>query len=86
MTFDEAKTLLASCKREELCDHAFGDREFYWMREGKEVAYGYAGKLYEVAIGDTHFGGDEAKELASLGANVNTSRNDTTGPEQYHGA
>jgi hypothetical protein len=51
MTLDEAKTLLDACEREELRDHAFGDREVSWFRKGVtdargeriEVASGYQG-------------------------------------------
>lgn len=44
MTLDEAKEILDQCERDELRDHAFGDSEVSWIRNGKEVASGYFGR------------------------------------------
>lgn len=49
MNLDEAKTLLNLCTRDELRDHAFGDREVSWTRKDKN------GKTLLVA--DGYFGG-----------------------------
>ena len=94
MTLEEAKKILSACERDELRDHAFGDREVYWSKDGKEVASGYFGGSCS-AIGFTNFNenglivslaefkGKEAQELASCGASVKIERNDETGPDTY---
>ena len=40
MTLDEAITLLASCTRNELRDHAFGDCEVYWRKNDVKTKSG----------------------------------------------
>ena len=43
MDTTEAQELLNLCDRQELRDHAFGDREVSWRFDGVEVAGGYFG-------------------------------------------
>lgn len=89
MTLDEAKTLLNTCKREELQDHAFGDCEVYWMRGEETVAAGYFGGSSEgsidigIGVGRTRFSGAEADELRGCGARGRVERNDSTGPADF---
>lgn len=96
MTLDEAKAVLSTCTREELRDHAFGDCEVYWIREGApalvdgdEVASGYFGsdeRIVSVSDGLFHetFRGDDADALRSCGTRGRVERNDSTGPDEYH--
>jgi len=83
MTLDEAKKLLTECIREELRDHAFGDAEVYWMKDGQEEAAGYFGSKAEVEIRGTIFKGPDAHELRKCGTIGAVERNDSTGPDQY---
>ena len=83
MTFEEALYLLMSCKREELRDHAFGDAEVYWMKDGKEVAVGYYGTSSSVGIDGTSFTGEEAAKFRYVGRQGKIERNDETGPDVY---
>ncbi len=84
MTLDEAKALLATCERDELRDHAFGDCEVYWMKGETEIASGYfGGEDAEVHIGETVFIGVAAGELRTLGMRGFVERNDSTGPDTY---
>lgn len=86
MTIEEAKALLAECTREELRDHAFGDAEVYWSREGEEedVAVGYFGnESREVVFEAARFNGPGADELRYCGKRGRVERNDTTGPDEY---
>lgn len=85
MDFQEAKELLSSCKRSENRDHAFGDREIYWEKDGKEIGGGYFGNGEgSVWIGDeVVFKGKEADELVKCGSSVIIGRNDSTGPDTY---
>ncbi len=94
MDFESAIKLLNTCKRDELRDHAFGDREVYWMKDGKEVAFGYFGSTRGVHIYDggtdtngirtaVSFNDDEAVRLSECGASATYARNDTTGPDMY---
>jgi hypothetical protein len=90
MTFEQAKNLLGMCKRFELRDHAFGDREVYWKREDVEVGEGYfGGGSSEVYIneefGGVTFRGEEARALSKCGIDVTIGRNDETGPDIYRG-
>lgn len=75
MTLDEAKKLLNACDRDELRDHAFGDRELSWYRKGTfgtenpvEVAYGYQGSTVGVTIVDEAppLPGETRKSLGSF--------------------
>lgn len=85
MTFEEAKTLLSTCNRDELRDHAFGDREIYWTSVGgEEVASGYCGEgIVSATVGETYFIGEQAAELVKLGRTGKVERNDSTGPDEY---
>lgn len=85
MNFQEAKELLSSCERSELRDHAFGDSEIFWSKDGKEVGGGYfGGKEASVWIDDqASFDGEEARTLRECGTLTNVERNDETGPDDY---
>lgn len=85
MTFDEAKELLSNCRRSELRDHAFGDREiFFTDASGNTVAEGYSGSSgTSVYVNGTEFEGKEGEHLATLGHLGDIERNDSTGPEEY---
>lgn len=83
MELSQAKRLLEECQREELRDHAFGDAEVYWMRHGKEVAFGYFGRDASVSGDGWSFGGDEAWQLRKCGKLGAVERNDETGPDTY---
>lgn len=85
MTIGEAIEFLSSCKRYELRDHAFGDREVTWIKDGIEVADGYIGeaKSSSVTIAETTFTGSDAIALGRLGTLASVERNDSTGPEEY---
>ena len=94
MTLEEAKKLINSCTRHELRDHAFGDSEVYWEKDGKEVADGYYGRnascgsINEYVDGkpvgvEWSFSGREALELRKCGTTGGIERNDSTGPDRY---
>lgn len=84
MTIDEAKAVLAACVRDDLSDHAFGDAEVYWEKDGEEVASGYFGKTSEVGFtAGAVFTGDEAVQLRDAGKGRTSRRNDTTGPAEF---
>lgn len=84
MTLDEAKALLSTASRNELRDHAFGDCEVTWERDGAVVADGYFGtEAASVAVGRVTFVGESAWALRDLGARGAVERNDSTGPEAY---
>lgn len=59
MTLEEAKQVLSESIREELRDHAFGDREIFWLdSKGQEIASGYmSGSTQEVSVKDHNFYG-----------------------------
>lgn len=90
MNLKEAGELLDGATREELRDHAFGDAEVFWTKDGIEIANGFFGggsanvyfKAEEGEAGVT-FEGNEARELREKGDLVGVSRNDETGPESY---
>lgn len=84
MTLEEAKVFLAGCERGELRDHAFGDAEVWWTKDGANVAGGYFGESSEVSIdGHGAFRGREADELRSVGKLGAVERNDSTGPAEF---
>ena len=90
MTLDEARTLLNGCDRDELRDHAFGDREMSWWRKGTyntdnpvEIASGYQGGGTSVTIGKVRFEGTDAYALLGCGTLVRADRNDTTGDDHF---
>lgn len=86
ITFQEAKLLLADCQRSELRDHAFGDREVYFVNAvGDTVAEGYSGSSgSSLHVSGTEFVGKQADELLTLGHQGSVERNDSTGPDEYH--
>lgn len=92
MEFEEAKEILNGCVRSELRDHAFGDTEVTWMKDGLVLADGYfSGTTQTVSVIDwgnteksTHsFTGDEARELRECGTEGEIDRNDQMGPDTY---
>jgi hypothetical protein len=93
MTFEEAEQILSETTRSELRDHAFGDREVFWTKDGVEIAGGYfGGRTADVWIGKGvegwegptgDFEGLEARKLSQLGTLGVVDRNDETGPEEY---
>lgn len=91
MDIEEAKTILNAAVKEELQDHAFGDREVYWKIGDQDVGIGYFGsgsKSVSVKNGDewVEFTGNEAYQLDDCGSYGRVDRNDTTGPDTYRGA
>lgn len=92
MNLEEAKKLLEDSTRSELRDHAFGDREVFWEKDGQTIATGYFGGgqgSVSFDVGDeipddtTSFDGEEARELSSLGKLGEIGRNDETGPDTF---
>lgn len=96
MELNEAKKLLNLCEREELRDHAFGDREVFWSFMGEEVAGGYLGPTNKgvwlldydevVALGPAaaviaSFEDKDATELSSCGKIKRIERNDMQGED-----
>lgn len=76
----EAIALLSTCRREELQDHAFGDAEVYWRRDGEDVAVGYFGlDAREVQVLGTMFRDADADALRSCGIRGRVERNDASG-------
>ena len=69
---DQAIKELSNSVRDELIDHAFGDREITWTRNGVEIASGYSGSegtlvtFTAVDEGKT-FQGREALALTHIG-------------------
>jgi len=84
-SLDEAKKVLDGCVRSELRDHAFGDAEVFWEKDGKEVASGYfGGSIASVSGGEIgSFDGQDARVLRSCGTEGEIERNDETGPDTY---
>lgn len=84
MEIDEAKALLRECTRSENRDHAFGDVEVFWTKNGVQVAEGYfGGTTQQVMFGDVTIQGTTARELRYCGIEGHIDRNDETGPEEY---
>lgn len=84
MEIHEAKELLNGCTRTELRDHAFGDAEVSWWKDGKEVASGYFGStMSHVTIGHIPILGTTARELRYCGVEGHIERNDETGPDDF---
>lgn len=78
VTFEAAKELLAPSTRNELRDHAFGDKEVYFEVDGTTIAEGYSGSSGQsVHINGTEFTGEEACILLALGTLGNVDRNDS---------
>jgi len=84
MELQDAKELLDDCVRSELQDHAFGDAEVYWEKDGTGLAEGYFGRSGHhvwIADGDgigvsATFQGVEADELRKHGKKGLIERND----------
>lgn len=91
LLYDEAEKFLKHCQRLEHRDHSFSDREVFWRLDGVDVADGYFGggfaevNIYE-DFGGGNFKGDQARNLATCGKDVQIGRNDETGPDEYRGA
>ncbi len=89
MPLDYAKTFLAASTRDVLKDHAFGDSEVFWLRDGRQIAFGYFGRSKSVSIketkqfGSTSFEDKEAGELEFLGKNGVYERNDAGDPREW---
>lgn len=83
MNLDEAKEILNGSERHELRDHAFGDMEVTWMKDGEEVGFGYFGKSESVIVTNSPFFGEAARELLRCGTLVGVERNDSTGPDGF---
>lgn len=93
MIFAEAQEILSKATRSELRDHAFGDREVFWVLDGKEIAGGYfGGRTSDIWIGKGvegwegptgDFKGEEARRLAEMGTLAHVERNDEIGPNEY---
>ena len=93
MTLDEAKEILNGCIRQELRDHAFGDKEVDWRdKNGVYVANGYfSGSTQKVCFTTqitpyrkhSFFVGDDARILSFCGELGKIERNDETGPGEF---
>lgn len=84
MKLETAKIILNECTREELRDHAFGDAEVMWFKDGIEIASGYCGtKAYVYLTPETSFYDDDARLLFGCGSEVKIHRNDETGPDDF---
>jgi len=88
MDTDEAREVLSACQRSELRDHAFGDKEVYWTRDGEDVGVGYFGggrASVWIHKEDTDFtaDGETARELSECGTLKHVERNDEMGPDTY---
>lgn len=95
MDLDEAREYLGHGSRWELRDHAFGDMELGWTFDGVAIAHGFVGRTEPVvsiilanSISDeapmvAYFINDEAWALLEVGTDVQISRNDTTGPDEF---
>ena len=85
MDFDLAANILSESIRDELRDHAFGDKEICWRNNyGQLVATGYVGSSgAECGMSgfDVSFSEAEARELARLGTLGNVERNDSMDDE-----
>jgi hypothetical protein len=85
MDISAARLVLNNCTREELRDHAFGDAELFWFKDGKEIATGYKGNGHDEVYltPKTRFVGAMARELQSCGTLGHVERNDMTGPDIF---
>lgn len=85
MYFGLAAKILSESIRDELRDHAFGDKEIYWRNNyGHLVATGYVGPRRAdcgMAGFDVSFSEKEARELVRLGTLGNVERNDSMDDE-----
>lgn len=84
MNINEAMQYLSTCTRWELRDHAFGDVEMGWEKDGQEVASGYFGGRHAgISVGEFNFEGEDAYKLRDCGVLGLVERNDETGPDTY---
>lgn len=85
MNVAQAANILSECMRDELRDHAFGDREVFWIKGQVTVATGYFGGHYSVSFcdGSVSFSGADALFLAEYGTEGDIERNDEMGPDRY---
>lgn len=85
--FERACAILSECTKDELRDHAFGDREITWYNKyDQTVASGYSGRDgREVTFCgfDAYFEGSDASVLIDLGSLADVERNDSTGPDEF---
>lgn len=85
MDFGLAAKILSESVRDELRDHAFGDKEIYWRNNyGHMVATGYVGSRRAdcgMAGFDVSFSEEEARHLARLGTLGTVERNDSMDDE-----
>lgn len=78
---NDVMKLLRCCLRHELRDHAFGDVEVTWSKDGQDVASGYFNRTGGmVSCGDQTFTGIAAEPMRNLGTLSTVERNDSTGP------
>ena len=85
MDLSDARQRLVGTTRHELRDHAFGDREVTWVKNGTLIASGYFGggaghvSFHAASIS---FVDNEARSLLDCGT-LEVSRNDETGPDEF---
>jgi len=89
----EVKVLLDQCKRNELRDHAFGDREIYWLHPTLGyIAFGYSGPNVEFTMNNEKgeaiefnppLSETDIRSLFTHGNPDKIIRNDSTGPDTY---
>jgi len=85
-TIEEAEAYLKDSVRQELRDHAFGDAEVLWYKDGNEVANGYfSGSQADISVPffSLKLKGDEARKLRYCGVEGRVDRNDETGPANF---
>jgi hypothetical protein len=86
MELEEAKKILDGCVRQENRDHAFGDKEVYWEKDGVVMAEGYFGNGTASVWMDPvncSFENADARSLMNCGTLGTVGRNDETGPDEY---
>ena len=89
MNVEEAKKILDGCVRSECRDHAFGDKEVFWTKNGVDTAEGYFGSsmasvtIYEGEDTTFSFKSDDALSLMNAGTLGQVGRNDETGPSEF---
>lgn len=80
-------TVLGDCIRTESRDHAFGDTEVFWFKDGQPVAEGYFSgdhqSVWSSPNPGIHFDGDDAKQLRNCGVLGEVGRNDSSGPSNF---
>ena len=88
MTLSQARNILNWATRQELRDHAFGDREIAWFIDGYCVGDGYqGGSGVSVSVHDGEewhrFVDADAFQLVNCGQLGEVERNDETGPAEF---